>query len=117
MADAGGQRRACGLEEPAGAAARGRAQAGAQAVLLAGRLLQAVEVAQDVLPFGRDPGLGAAPQELLAQDRGQDGPEDVAADGGVRGMAARPSGAAPCYWRAPARPARLLMAVAGCRKS
>ena len=62
----GGNAMPAGHEELAGATAHGRVRGEAQVVLPDGRLLQAVEVAQDVPPFGRDPSLGAALQELLA---------------------------------------------------
>src|SRR5580693_7006881 len=49
-------------------------------------LLQAVEIAQQLLPFRREAGLAGEVVEMLLHRQRQEGAEDVAADGGVGGM-------------------------------
>ena len=53
-------------------------------------LLQAIEIAQQVLPFRREAGLARQVVEILLHRQRQEGAEDVAADGGVGGMEDRP---------------------------
>ena len=53
-------------------------------------LLQAVEIAQQLLPFRREAGLAGEVVEMLLHRQRQEGAEDVAADGGVGGMEDRP---------------------------
>ena len=59
-------------------------------VVFDGHFLQAIEVTQDVLPFGLDAGFFAAGLKFLSEDRGEKGAKDVAANGGVTGMIDRP---------------------------
>src|SRR5271170_99326 len=53
-------------------------------------LLQAVEIAQQLLPFRREAGLAGEVVEMLLHRQRQEGAEDMAADGGVGGMEDRP---------------------------
>src|SRR5271165_931275 len=52
--------------------------------------LQAVEIAQQLLPFRDEAGLAGEVVEVLLHRERQEGAEDVAADGGVGGMEDRP---------------------------
>ena len=53
------------------------------AVLLDGGLLDSVEIIEQALPFGLEaPGLAQAGQ-FLGQNQGEEGAEDMAADGGI----------------------------------
>jgi hypothetical protein len=56
------------------------------AVVLDGDLLQAIEIAQGIPPFGLDAGFVAACLKLLSQDQGEEGAEDMAADGSITGV-------------------------------
>ena len=53
-------------------------------------LLQAVEIAHQLLPFRREAGLAGEVVEMLLHRQRQEGAEDMAADGGVGGMEDRP---------------------------
>ena len=67
-----GQGDAGGLEQRADGALGRCAQGDFLAVTLDGDLLQAVEVAQDIRPFGGDPGFVAACLQLLPEDEGKE---------------------------------------------
>ena len=45
--------------------------------------LQAVEITQERTPLGFDPGLSTAVEQLLVQHQGEEGAEDMAANGGI----------------------------------
>ena len=76
--EGGHARRSVGAHQPIGAAV-----ADAQ-------LLQAVEIAQEVLPFGDEAGLAREIVEMLLHRKRQEGTKDMPADGGVGGMEDRP---------------------------
>ena len=71
-------RRGVGAHEPVGGS------------VVDAHLLQAVEIAQEVLPFRREAGLAGEVVKMLLHRQRQEGTKDVAADGGVGGMEDRP---------------------------
>ena len=77
---------ASGLEDLPDLALNMGSGSDALAVVLDGGLLQAVEVADQVVPFDIDAGGAAAVGQLLLEDEGEEGAEDMSADGGVCGI-------------------------------
>src|SRR5580693_6963932 len=67
-----------GAEQPVGAA------------MADAHLGEAVEIAQEVLPFRREAGFAREIVEMLLKRKRQEGTKDVPADGGVGGMEDRP---------------------------
>src|SRR5215213_3851901 len=90
VADVGRQGDAGGPEEGADDAGGGRAQGHLPPVLGDLDLLQPIEIDQHIAPLRPEAGLAAARVQLLAQHQGEEGAEDVAADGGVGGVVDRP---------------------------
>ena len=77
------------LEDAADLTGDGGAGGDALAVLLDGGLLETVEIAQQIGPFDGDTGGSAPIGQLLVEHQGQEGAEDVAADGGIGGVVDR----------------------------
>ena len=77
------QRDADGPEHGSHLAAYRGTDGNAASVLLDFAALQAVEITQERTPLGFDTGFGAAVEQLLVQHQGEEGAEDVAADGGI----------------------------------
>src|SRR3954452_3421731 len=84
--DARRQGEAQRLEDTSGGAGGLGGQFPALALLLDGGVLQPVEVAPHVIPLELQADLRAAIGQLLLQHQGEEGAEDVAADGGVGGV-------------------------------